>query len=294
VKRDTAGVEVEDKMLTKISAGLKQILAVRWEPDWDLAIVGLSWVLVVGALYTATVVVGPEDGGGMPYFGLYAVLGATIFGVGIPLYWMVVVRKRPLSDLGITTRWLDVSIGLQIVFGSLQYFGTLANVRLPAFENLVPLIALSLAIGLFEAIFWRGWVLLRLEQSFGIIPAILVGSALYAAYHIGYAMPMEEMTFLFFIGVMFAVIFRLTKNIFILWPFFQPMGQLVTLINDHLSLPLISTLGFVDVLVVMFVLIWLAGRYYHKHHETQAAGASRFGGEGHGDALPTESHQVLS
>lgn len=271
-------------MPAKISDGLKQLFAVRWEPDWDLAVVGVSWLLVVAALYTATVVVGPEVGGGMPYFGLYAVLGATIFGVGIPLYWMVVVRKRPLSDLGITTRLLGVSIGLQFVFGALQYFGTLANVQLPALENLVPLVALSLAIGLFEAIFWRGWVLLRLEQSFGIIPAILVGSALYAAYHIGYAMPLQEITFLFFIGVMFAVVFRLTKNIFILWPFFQPMGQLVTLINDQLSLPLISTLGFVDVLVAMFVLIWLAGRYYNKHHETLAAGASRIGREGHGDA----------
>jgi membrane protease YdiL (CAAX protease family) len=280
---------VEDQVLAKDSDGLKQLFAVRWEPDWDLAVVGVSWLLVVAALYTATVVVGSEVGGGMPYFGLYAVLGATIFGVGIPLYWMVVVRKRPLSDLGITTRLLGVSIGLQFVFGALQYFGTLANVQLPAFENLVPLIALSLAIGLFEAIFWRGWVLLRLEQSFGIIPAILVGSALYAAYHLGYAMPLQEITFLFFIGVMFAVVFRLTKNIFILWPFFQPMGQLVTLINDQLSLPLISTLGFVDVLVAMFVLIWLAGRYSNKHHETLAAGASRIGREGHGDALPINS-----
>lgn len=256
--------------MKRVVDGVKGILAVRWEPNWDLAMVGVSWVLVVGALYTATVIVGPEVGGGMPYFGLYAVLGATIFGVGIPLYWMVVVRKRPLEDLGITTRWLGVSIGLQIVFGALQYFGTLAKVQLPAIQQLVPLVALALAIGLFEAIFWRGWVLLRLEESFGIIPAILVGSALYAAYHIGYAMPVAEITFLFFIGVMFAVVFRLTKSIFILWPIFQPMGQLVTLVNDQLSLPLISTLGFVDVLAAMGVLIWLGARYHRKHGETLA------------------------
>jgi membrane protease YdiL (CAAX protease family) len=274
--------------MKRIVDGVKRVFAVRWEPNWDLAVVGVSWVLVVGALYTATVLVGPEVGGGMPYFGLYAVLGATIFGVGIPLYWTVVVRKRPLADLGITTRWLGVSIGLQIVFGVVQYFGTLANVQLPAFEHLVPLIALALAIGLFEAIFWRGWVLLRLEQSFGMLPAILVGSALYAAYHIGYAMPMDEITFLFFIGVMFAMVFRLTKSIFILWPFFQPMGQLVTLVNDQLSLPLISTLGFVDVLVAMVVLVWLAGRYYRKHYESKEGGASLPAGLGQ-ELLKVES-----
>lgn len=41
--------------------------------------------------------------------------------------------------------------------------------------------------------------MLRLEEAFGIIPAIVLGSASYAAYHIGYGMPTGEMVFLFFI-----------------------------------------------------------------------------------------------
>jgi uncharacterized protein len=178
---------------------------------------------------------------------------------------MVVVQRRPLSDLGFTTRWLGLSLVLQLIFALLQYAGTLAKAQLPPFEELVPLVALALAIGFFEAVFWRGWVLLRLEESFGTVPAILLGSVLYAAYHIGYAMPASEMIFLFFIGIMFAVVFRLTKNIFILWPIFQPMGQLVTLIKDGLSLPLLASLGFFEVLIVMLVLVWLAARYQKKH-----------------------------
>ena len=78
-------------------------------------------------------------------------------------------------------------------------------------------------------------------------------------------MPAGEIAFLFFIGVMFAVAFRLTKNLFILWPVFQPMGQLVTLIEDQLSLPLLAAVGFIEVLILMFVLVWLAARYYRKH-----------------------------
>jgi membrane protease YdiL (CAAX protease family) len=246
---------------------LQRVLALRWKPNRDLAVVGVSWLLVVGALYTANVIVGPDAGGGLPYFLLYAVLAATLFGVGIPLYWTVVVRQRPLADLGLTTRWLGLSMVLQLVFAVLQYMGTLANVQLPPFEQLVPLVALALAIGFFEALFWRGWVLLRLEEAFGVIPAVLLAAFLYAAYHIGYAMPMGEMVFLFFIGIMFAIAFLLTKNVFILWPVFQPMGQLVTLIRDELTLPLISTLGFVEVLIAMLVLVWLAGRYYRKVDE---------------------------
>jgi hypothetical protein len=123
---------------------------------------------------------------------------------------------------------------------------------------------LALAIGFFEALFWRGWVLSRLEESFGLLPAILLGSGLYAIYHIGYGMPWKEIGFLFFIGVLYAVSFRLTKSVFILWPLYQPLGQMVTLIRDELQLPLIATLGFVEALVLMLVIIWLAGRYYNK------------------------------
>lgn len=243
----------------------KKLFVFRWQPGRDLLVVLASWVLVVGALYTATVVVGTVAWGGIAYFLLYALLGAGIFGVGLPLYWTVLVRKRPLSDLGITSRWLWLSLGLQVIFAALQYAGTLADSDLPKFENFIPLLALSLCIGFFEAVFWRGWVLLRLEESFGLIPAILLGSLLYAFYHIGYAMPLSEMVFLFFIGVMYSIAFRLTKNIFILWPIFQPMGQLVTLLKDGLDLPLLASLGFIEVLIGMLVLVWLAKRYARRH-----------------------------
>lgn len=252
-------------MFIMIAESRKKLFVFHWQPGPDLLAMLVSWVLVVGALYTATVVVGSDTWGGMAYFLIYAVLGAGIFGIGFPLYWTVVVRKRSLSDLGISTRWLWISLGLQIVFAGLQYIGTLAKTGLPRFEQFIPLLALSLCIGFFEAVFWRGWVLLRLEEAFGLIPAILLGSVLYAAYHIGYAMPVSEMVFLFFIGMMFAIAFRLTKNIFILWPVFQPMGQLVTLIKDGLDLPLLASLGFMEVLIGMLALVWLAGRYARKH-----------------------------
>ena len=80
--------------MTTFASISKQILELRWKPTRDLVIVALSWVLVVGALYTATVFVGTEVFGGMGYFFLYAVLGATVFGLGIPLVWMVGVRRR--------------------------------------------------------------------------------------------------------------------------------------------------------------------------------------------------------
>src|SRR5512146_756440 len=78
------------------------LFTLRWNPDIDLVVVALSWILVVGGLYTTTMVVGSSLGGGLPYFFLYAIMTATIFGIGLPLSWMVLIRKRPLADLGIT------------------------------------------------------------------------------------------------------------------------------------------------------------------------------------------------
>jgi uncharacterized protein len=237
----------------------------RWTPNWlDMLVVGLSWILVVAALRTATTVVTAERG--LLYFLVYAIVGATVIGLGIPLLWMVLVRRRPIADLGLTTcRW-PLSLGLQALFATVLYFSAYRGdlVDLPPAAQLLPLVALALAIGFFKAVFWRGWVLLRLVESFGIVPAVLLGSLMYATYHVGYRMDISEMVFLFFIGIMFAVVFLVTKSVLILWPVFQPMGQLVTLIEDRLTLPFLATVGFGEVLIVMVVVAYLAGRYQRK------------------------------
>jgi membrane protease YdiL (CAAX protease family) len=229
-----------------------------------------SWLLVVAALGLATFVITAEHGVG--YFLVYAVLGATLFGLGIPLAWMVLVRKRPLADLGLTTKRWRLALPLQFVLAMLLYLTAFRDVAIPPANELIPLIALALAIGFFEAVFWRGWVLLRVEESFGLVPALLVGSLLYAAYHIGYGMALNEMVFLFFVGVLFAVVFRLVGTVLVLWPLFQPLGQLATLIRDGLELPLLAALGFGEVLLVMLVLVWLAHRYQRRHPSERHAG----------------------
>src|SRR5215211_4556303 len=48
-----------------------------------------------------------------------------------------------------------------------------------------------------------------------------------------------------------------------LWPVFQPMGQLVTLIEDRLTLPFLATVGFGEELIVM-VVAYFSGRYQRK------------------------------
>jgi uncharacterized protein len=239
----------------------------QWHPRWrELGVVILSWLLVVAALRVATSIVTPDRE--IFYFLVYGILGATVIGIGIPLYWMVVVQRRPIADLGLTFNRWKLSLTLQAILAVALYFLVFRGVTVPPTREFVPLLALVLAIGFFEAVFWRGWVMLRLEESFGLLPAILVGSLLYAAYHVCYAMSVDEMIFLFFIGIMFAVVFLITKSVLVLWPAFQPLGQLVTLIEDELTLPFIATLGFLEVLFVMLVLVVLAHRVYVRRQRS--------------------------
>jgi hypothetical protein len=123
-------------LMQTITATLRQVFTLRWNPNKDLAVVALSWVLVVGALFTATVIVGQAVWGGMAYFFLYAVVGAALCGVGIPLYWMTVVRRRSIADLGLTKHWLGRSLVLQLVLAAFLYVNTLAKVQLPPSNSL--------------------------------------------------------------------------------------------------------------------------------------------------------------
>jgi membrane protease YdiL (CAAX protease family) len=236
----------------------------RWCPSPDVLMVIVSWLLISATLYLATDVVGSQIGGGLPYFGLLTFLTATLFGVGLPIYWVVIGRRRPLADLGLHTRWLGLSLVLQLVLATGLFRFAFGTIDLPDLARLLPLVVLSLALGFFEAIFWRGWVLLRLEESFGLIPALFLSALMYTSYQIGYGFSPMDIVLMFFLGLIYATAFRLTKSIFVLWPAFQPIGQLAILLRSGMQLPLISTLGFLEVLVVMFLLVWLASRFARK------------------------------
>ena len=44
--------------MEKASSIIKEIFTFRWKPNKDLAAIAVSWLLVVGCLYTATMIVG--------------------------------------------------------------------------------------------------------------------------------------------------------------------------------------------------------------------------------------------
>jgi hypothetical protein len=175
-------------------------------------------------------------------------------------------RHRGLVTLGIGTHNLGKTVALGLVLAAFQFAITLAGYDLPAPVDWVPLLVMSVVVGLFEAIFFRGFIQNRLEHSFGMIPGIVGGAAFYAAYHVGYGMGAGEMLFLFGLGIAYATAFRITRNILVLWPLLTPLGAFYNnLTAGDIELPWAAILGFGDVLAVMGAVLYIAYRYQRRH-----------------------------
>lgn len=252
------------------SRSLSRLLGdVRWQPDRDTWIALGSYLLVATGLVLAfRVFTTTRIAANFITFGVITLAG---LGVALPVFYTVLVRQRSLSNLGITAHNLLPSLALGLLLGLDTYRATLARLGITWSTDLIPLAAMALAVGLFEAVFFRGWLQLRFEKAFGMVPALILGALCYMFYHVGYEMTLAEMLPLFGYGIIFGAIFRLTQNVFVLWPFYTPVGGLYTTVNDGLVIPLAATIGFAQVLVAMFVIFAVAARLFRRRTSNREA-----------------------
>jgi uncharacterized protein len=233
----------------------------------DIRAVLLLYVGVVTALYLAFQVFTVDRTLGL--FLCYA--AGLILGVVGPVIYTVWMRGRPLADLGLTTKNWQQAIGLGLVLGVIQFFLTLYGYDLPAPVDWVPLLTMSLMVGLFEAIFFRGFIQTRLSASLGPVPGVVTAAALYALYHVGYGMGMGEMAFLFALGLVYGIAYACVNNVLVLWPMLIPVGSFYNnLQSSEISLPWAAIAGFVDIVAIMFTAIWLAHRRERRAVEPSA------------------------
>ena len=182
-----------------------------------------------------------------------------VAGIVVPIVYNNLVKKRPISEIGISKKHWKKSLllGLIISFLLLTRPGMI-NITIPSFMELLPLILFEIAAGLFFAMFFFGWVQMRFEKAFGAIPAILIAASLFSLHHIGYAgysAYIPQIWAHFFGGMLLAIIFRITRNILILWPFFISMVGLFYELEWGFRLPFEYTYGFIGVLALMWLFI---------------------------------------
>jgi membrane protease YdiL (CAAX protease family) len=224
----------------------------------EIYVVLLMWCLVVSTLYTAfQIFTTARVAANFITFGFGTIL---ICGIGLPLAYMKIIKGKNLDSLGISKNKIIPSIVLGIFLTTVQYSQTLANQSFPDIRHLVPIVPMGLAVDLFENIFFRGWMQLRFEEAFGLVPSILLASVFYSLYHIGYGMTWSEMYELSYVGLFYAVVFRFTQNIFVLYPFLTPSGALYTNIKEGLMLPFEATYGFVIVIALSITAIIFFGK----------------------------------
>jgi len=233
----------------------------RWRPaasaDRELLVMAALYALVVVVLSVAFRGFGTDR-----MVGLFLSFGlALVIGVAGPVYYTVWVQHRPLADLGLTWGDRRRSLLLALLFAGVQFSITLWGYDLPQPVDWVPLLFMALVVGVFESIFFRGYIQTRLQERWGDVPGVLAAAAAYGAYHVGYGMGSSEMLFLTGLGVVYATAFALTRSLVVLWPLLTPLGSVFAQLEaGDIELPWASIAGFADVLALMLVVLWLARR----------------------------------
>ncbi len=187
-----------------------------WSPSSDTLVAVLTEIAMIAAYWTTTHLLSP-GWDGVLVFGVLTNLGLNVL---FPVWWIAYRRGQPLSELGITTRrWLPsllIGVGLA-AFSSFGLRHSAAGI------DWLPHVLFN-AVILWEPFFVHGWLQLRYERAFGVIPGVLLAALSFAAYHIGTYPPAGLLTLLIS-GLFFAAIFRLTSNLLTMWPLLWSVGS---------------------------------------------------------------------
>jgi hypothetical protein len=187
---------------------------------------------------------------------------AMLLGVIGPIHYTVWRRHAGLAELGLRVGDWRVTAPLALLFAGVQFTLTLWGYDLPAPGDWVPLLVMALVVGVFETIFFRGFVQARLEAAYGPASGIAGAAVLYGLYHVGYGMGGGDLLFLTGLGLVYAVAFALTRSALVLWPLLTPVGSFFNAVDSgDIDLPWASIAGFVDVIAVMALAVWLGGRH---------------------------------
>ncbi|MDR3593621.1 type II CAAX endopeptidase family protein [Clostridium sp.] len=153
--------------------------------------------------------------GGIGNYFFYQIIYCVVISVCIPIYYFRKEDNGDVSLLGIKKlRFIDYAIIIGFLVFSLG--GSLKSVKFQDINfALLPLSIAPLILTTFsEEFFFRGFLQIRFEKAFGTTSAIIVSGLTFGTYHLGYPgfRSIEQITTLFFVGIMFALSFKLSKN----------------------------------------------------------------------------------
>ncbi|MDI6884188.1 MAG: hypothetical protein QMD00_03510 [Hadesarchaea archaeon] len=158
-----------------------------------------------------------------------------IFGLGVafPLSYVVFAKGWALGQIGLTLHdWylaLAANIGLAAFITLSFWKESPKKIKMFKFAPHAKSIFYIMVAGVFEVIFFYAFLRYYFELAFGAVFAIVLASAFYSLHHIGFESqlwrsPRKELAKLFFVGIMFATVFRIFNSALAIYPFFWGVG----------------------------------------------------------------------
>jgi len=202
---------------------IQEVFAVRFKPERDTLVAFLSGMLVIGL-----------SAGMLPFkdSGLERISSLVLrnllmiygFGFFVPVGYTLFIEKNNLSELGLTRKHLGLLLFINLLLAGLLVWVFISDIDiLPSLtrEKIKAVLYIMLAAGPFEILFFYGFLQLRFERAFGILPAVLLTALFYSFHHIGFQPQFGK---LFMVGVMYMITFRTVRSVWIIYPFFWGVG----------------------------------------------------------------------
>lgn len=195
---------------------------VAWDPGSD-TLIALVTLLGIWACYWAGTTVHSAL--------LYA--GVLVFGTLVPAVVVLRRRREGMAGLGITRRFLLLSLIISVVLGAGSAF-QLVTLAVEHDVALLPHLLGNLVV-LWEPLFVFGWLYLRWERAFGWLPAILLVGVGFAVQHVGSVPSAVALGFgAFALG--FAIVVALVRNLLVLWPLCYPVASGIGTLQSGFSM----------------------------------------------------------
>ncbi len=120
---------------------------------------------------------------------------------------------------------------------------------------------------IFEFVFFYGFLRTMFERAFGIVPGVVLCAMFYSLHHAGFQ---PEFGKLFFVGLLFAVVYRIGNSALLIYPFFIGVGATydVFVMSKEvipISYPEIRTLYLTVLILGIMIWLWVKSRSTEKN-----------------------------
>lgn len=179
-------------------------------------------------------------------------------GFFTPIYYILVVKRKNLSVLGVHKNKLTVSLAINVIAGIalLAMFISKNTEEIVFNRNSIYAVTYILVAGIFEMVFIYGFLRYEFDRAFGTLPAILFTAIFYSLHHAGFQ---PEFTKLFFVGIMYVTAFYVTRNIFSIFPFFWGVGAIWdVLVNSEAGNQIKNETSFIIAVLMFIVMIGIS------------------------------------